>query len=263
MLLQRIVSALVAIPLLFAALFVLPSEVTRVVIAGVVLIAAWEWSGFLMLQSTVSRLVYVAVIGMLQIAVLWLLDGPLSLTTILAVALAWWSLALVWVCLYPTPVPVPVPFVVGVLVLLPAWVALDYLYRLEPALLLFMLVIVWAADIGAYFAGRRFGRVRLAAHISPGKTWEGVGGGLLLVLAIVVGRGIWVGNDLGVLVPFCLAVALMSIVGDLTVSIFKRNAGIKDSGTLIPGHGGLLDRIDSVTAAAPLFTLGVAWAGLR
>ena len=116
---------------------------------------------------------------------------------------------------------------------------------------------------GAYFAGKRYGRVKLAARISPGKTWEGVGGGLLLVAAIVFARGLWVGNDLRVLLPFCIAVALTSIVGDLTVSIFKRNAGTKDSGTLIPGHGGLLDRIDSVTAAAPLFTLGVAWAGLR
>jgi len=147
--------------------------------------------------------------------------------------------------------------------MIPAWLALDFLYRLEPALLLFMLVIVWAADIGAYFAGKRWGRVKLAPGISPGKTWEGVLGGMLLVLALAAVRGLVAGNNLGVLLPFCLAVALLSIVGDLTVSIFKRNAGLKDSGKLFPGHGGLLDRIDSVTAAAPLFALGVSWAGLR
>jgi phosphatidate cytidylyltransferase len=126
-----------------------------------------------------------------------------------------------------------------------------------------MLIIVWAADIGAYFSGKRFGRVKLAPSISPGKTWEGVAGGLLAVLLLVVGRGYWAGSDLAVLVPFCLAVAMISVVGDLTVSIFKRNAGVKDSGSLFPGHGGLLDRIDSVTAAAPLFALGISWVGLR
>ncbi|MEX1265985.1 MAG: phosphatidate cytidylyltransferase, partial [Woeseia sp.] len=137
------------------------------------------------------------------------------------------------------------------------------LYRVEPALLLFMLVVVWAADIGAYFSGKTFGRVKLAPSISPGKTWEGVIGGLLLVLVLVVLRGYWAGDNLAVLVPFCVAVALLSVVGDLTVSIFKRNAGVKDSGKLFPGHGGLLDRIDSVTAASPLFALGVLWFGVR
>lgn len=263
MLRQRILSAVIAVPLLLAALFAVPSAVTRVVIAAVMLVAAWEWSGLLSLRSPLSRLVYVAAVGALELAVLWLIDGPLSLTVIFTVALGWWCLALLWVCLYPTPVPAALPFVVGALVMVPAWLALDYLFQLEPALLLFMLIIVWAADIGAYFVGKRFGRVKLAARISPGKTWEGVVGGMLLVLALVLARGLWAGNELAVLVPFCLAVALTSIVGDLTVSIFKRNAGLKDSGRLIPGHGGLLDRIDSVTAAAPLFALGVSWVGLR
>jgi phosphatidate cytidylyltransferase len=215
------------------------------------------------LPGTPQRLAYVALIALLQALVMWLVLGIVSINLVFALALCWWLLALVWVFLYPTPVSRALCWTVGALVLIPAWLALDLLYQLRPALLLFMLIIVWAADIGAYFSGKRFGRVKLAPSISPGKTWEGVAGGLLAVLLLVVGRGYWAGSDLAVLVPFCLAVAMISVVGDLTVSIFKRNAGVKDSGSLFPGHGGLLDRIDSVTAAAPLFALGLSWVGLQ
>jgi phosphatidate cytidylyltransferase len=106
--------------------------------------------------------------------------------------------------------------------------------------------------------------VKLAPSISPGKTWEGVIGGLIaVVLVLVTVRYYWVEVDLAVVVPLGLAVATLSVVGDLTVSMFKRNAGLKDSGRIFPGHGGVLDRIDSVTAASPLFALGIGWAGLN
>jgi phosphatidate cytidylyltransferase len=152
----------------------------------------------------------------------------------------------------------------GALVMVPAYIALITLYSLRPTMLLFALIIIWAADIGAYFAGKRFGRVKLAPSISPGKTWEGVIGGLIaVVLVLVTVRYYWVEVDLAVVVPLGLAVATLSVVGDLTVSMFKRNAGLKDSGRIFPGHGGVLDRIDSVTAASPLFALGIGWAGLN
>ncbi len=128
--------------------------------------------------------------------------------------------------------------------------------------LLFALLIVWVADSGAYFAGKALGRVKLAPAISPGKTWEGVIGGLVLVAALAIGVGLWRDLNIGVFVPFCLAIGAISVVGDLTVSMFKRTAGVKDSGSLFPGHGGVLDRIDSVAAAAPLFALGLTWLGL-
>ena len=121
---------------------------------------------------------------------------------------------------------------------------------------------MWSADIGAYFAGKHFGRVKLAPNISPGKTWEGVVGGLIAVAILAIVSGIYGQGNLSVLLPFCLAIGLLSIVGDLTVSMFKRHAGIKDSGTLFPGHGGLLDRIDSVTAASTLFAAGMAVVGI-
>jgi phosphatidate cytidylyltransferase len=143
------------------------------------------------------------------------------------------------------------------------YVALIELFHVSPLVLMFTLLLVWIADIGALFAGKFFGRIKLAPSISPGKTWEGVIGGLsaVAVLAFVVAQI----TDMRPLffVPFCLAVASLSVVGDLTVSMFKRDIGIKDSGKIFPGHGGVLDRIDSIAAAAPLVAIGLNWVGAR
>ena len=158
---------------------------------------------------------------------------------------------MIWVFNYPTPIPRLAGWICGALVLIPAYLAIISLYSLQPELLLFVLVIVWAADIGAYFAGKRFGRVKLAPNISPGKTWEGVLGGLAFVTILTLLRARWLAIDIAVLLPFCLAVASISIIGDLTVSMFKRNAGVKDSGRLFPGHGGVLDRVDGLLFALP------------
>ena len=181
---------------------------------------------------------------------------------LLLAALVWWLSALLWTFAFPTPIPLLLRWVCGALVLVPLYAALVLLYHTDPWLLAFALLLVWAADIGAYFAGRQFGRVKLAPAISPGKTWEGVIGGLILVVLLTLARSVWVETDLMVFVPFCLGVAGVSIVGDLTVSMFKRTSGVKDSGTLFPGHGGMLDRIDSLAAAAPLFALGLGWMGI-
>ncbi|MDH4106732.1 MAG: phosphatidate cytidylyltransferase [Gammaproteobacteria bacterium] len=262
MLRQRVITAIVAAAILLLVLYVLPEALARLCLAAIFVGAAWEWSGLLGLGSPLVRFVYVGLIGVLQLAAFLLVPASLSYEFVLAIAIAWWLAAFAWTFFYPTPIPAPVGWLGGALVLVPAYVALDWLYGQSSNLLLFMLIIVWAADSGAYFSGRKFGHVKLAPAISPGKTWEGVVGGLLAVLLVAVLRGLWTGNDLAVLVPFCIAVALLSIIGDLTVSMFKRNAGVKDSGTMFPGHGGLLDRIDSVTAAAPLFAAGVALAGL-
>lgn len=262
MLKQRIITAIIAIVVLGVVLFVLPEAGARLVIAGVMLVAAWEWGGFVG-STVVSRAACVAVIAALQVLLYLLLaDGQFAALDVFKIALLWWLGALVWLFFYPTPVPRWLTWLAAMLVLLPAWLALDYTYRASPVLLLFMLIIVWAADIGAYFAGKQFGRVKLAPRVSPGKTWEGVIGGVALVLALAFAGSGYLGLPPSTLLPFCICVALLSIVGDLTVSAFKRSVDMKDSGTLFPGHGGLLDRIDSVTAAAPLFALGMAWAGL-
>ena len=260
MLRQRIITALIALAILALVLFLLPPLYAEVVIALVILAAAWEWSGFLGATSPATRIFYVTFIAALMAAVgmVW----PDGVERILQVAVVWWLLALIWTFVFPTAIPLFLRWICGALVLVPLWAALVKLNQVTPSLLLFVLLIVWAADIGAYFAGKQFGRVKLAPGISPGKTWEGVIGGLVLVVLLVLGRSIWFETDLAVIIPFCLGIAGISIVGDLTVSMFKRTAGLKDSGTLFPGHGGVLDRVDSVAAAAPLFALGLSWTGL-
>ncbi len=257
MLKTRIITAIVALAALGVVLFVVPPHVAELVIALLVLVAAWEWSGFLTSTATSVRVSYVILVAAL-LAASFLLLSAVSVV-VLQIAVVWWFVALLWCMFFPTAIPEMVRWVAGLLVLVPMFIALVVLYRTGPEILLFALLIVWAADAGAYFSGKRFGRVKLAPSISPGKTWEGVFGGLLVVALLALVTAYLSDTGFGVLLPFCLAVASLSIVGDLTVSMFKRTAGVKDSGTLFPGHGGVLDRVDSVAAAAPLFALGLGW----
>jgi phosphatidate cytidylyltransferase len=260
MLKLRVITSLIALVAIGVVLFVVPAKYAELIIGLLLVAGAWEWSGFLDASGNALRVVYTAIVTACFAAVYFVV--PEMTETILVVAFAWWFAAFLWTLFYPTKIPMPVRWVCGVLVLVPLFVALVSLFRLGVNYLLFTLMIVWAADAGAYFAGKAFGRVKLAPAISPGKTWEGVIGGLVLVAALAVGVGIWRDLNIGIFLPFVLAVAALSVVGDLTVSMFKRTAGLKDSGSLFPGHGGVLDRIDSVAAAAPLFALGLGWLGL-
>ncbi len=260
MLKTRIITAVVALAIFAAILFVVPVKYTEAIIALLVLAGAWEWSGFLGLRSVAGRASYVVLIATLMAVMVFVAAEYFEL--LLQVACVWWFVAFIWTFFFPTPIPLVVRWVCGTLVLVPVFVALLTLYRISPQYLLFALIIVWAADVGAYFSGKMFGRVKLAPSISPGKTWEGVFGGLVLVSALTLAWAAYADLKIAVLLPFCLAVAALSVVGDLTVSMFKRTAGVKDSGKLFPGHGGVLDRIDSVAAAAPLFALGLVQLGL-
>jgi len=257
---QRIITAVIALLALLLVLFLVPEWAALAFIVVVMLGGAWEWSAFLGTSSRAGRLIYVAVIAALLAAVSLL---AVDVTLVLQAAMLWWVIALIWTFFFPTAIPVAVRWLVGALVLVPLYLALILLYSADPLILLFALLIVWVADSGAFFAGKTMGRVKLAPQISPGKTWEGVIGGLVAVVLLTLLRSTWVETDLTVFIPFCLAVACVSVVGDLTVSMFKRTAGLKDSGSLFPGHGGVLDRIDSVAAAAPLFALGLGWVGLQ
>jgi phosphatidate cytidylyltransferase len=263
MLRRRVLTAGIALSVLAVVLFVLPAIAARAVIVLLLLGGAWEWSGFIFSSARNARFVYVLFIAALIAAIFGALPDPQLVGLVLKIALAWWFAALAWIFFFPTPIARALASVCGVLVIVPAWLSLDFLYLKSPELLLFALLIVWIADIGAYFVGKGFGRVKLAPQISPGKTWEGVLGGLSAVMVLAAMGSQVLEIDIAVLMPFCLAVAMLSIVGDLTVSMFKRNAGLKDSGTLFPGHGGILDRIDSVAAAAPLFALALGWIGLQ
>jgi phosphatidate cytidylyltransferase len=261
----RIITAAVLIGLLLVVILWLPPVATKVAMTAVVLAGAWEWSAFLRLQAVPGRVLYVCVVAAC-LAALWRLTlAEPACLLLLVVALGWWVAALLWVVFAPRRAASWSAALAGLLALAPAWVALVRLRIDVPRgaqWLLFALCLVWAADIGAYFAGRSFGRVRLAPLVSPGKTWEGVLGGLLLAALVALWGSRWFAVPVLPFVALCLVVVAFSIVGDLTESLLKRFAGLKDSGTLFPGHGGVMDRIDSLTSALPVLLLGLVVLGV-
>jgi phosphatidate cytidylyltransferase len=261
---QRVLTAVVGVVALVIVVFLMPPRVALAFYAAAVLFAAWEWSALVRLKGSGARACYVAAIAVLMALASNYAVAPEPYRQLLIVTAGWWAIALLWLMFIPERVSRVAAGVAGALVLVPAWTALSQLQiRLDhgPELVFYVLCLVWAADIGAYFVGRRFGQRRLAPRVSPGKTWEGVAGGMAgAALIAAVGAQLFAVPMLA-FIPLSVAVALASIVGDLTESMFKRAAGLKDSGNFIPGHGGLLDRIDSVTAAVPLFVLGLAILG--
>ena len=168
MLKQRIITAVVALVALMIVLFVIPPVAARVVITAVVLLGAWEWSGLLQVSGLALQVVYVVLIA----ALLYVVTLPLASSAewVLQIALVWWLCALIWTFFFPTRIPVVIRWISGALLLVPMYLALTILYLAGPGTLLFCLLIVWVADSGAYFAGKRFGKVKLAPSISPGKT---------------------------------------------------------------------------------------------
>jgi phosphatidate cytidylyltransferase len=260
MLAARIFTAVVFGAAVTAALLFAPSPVTAGVLALLWLAGVWEWAAFANLPVA-GRAGYTIVFAAAMAAGWpWLDDRGLAI--VLLAALAWWVFALVLVLRYPRSFSPTFVAFAGVLVLLPSWTLLVRLHRdgaLGAELAFTLLVIVWAADVGAYAAGRLLGRTKLAPAVSPGKTWEGVTGGLVTAGLAAGIAAAWLDLPASRLVVLGVATALISVLGDLTQSMFKRNVGLKDSGTLLPGHGGVLDRIDSLTAAVPAFVVGL-WA---
>jgi len=266
MLKQRILTAITLGAALLVIVLWLPQSVALGVFALVILVGAWEWSAFPRFPAPLLRFAYVLAIALLMgVAYEWSRRGA-GRDILMQIALAWWAVAFLWITLAPAKHNRLTVGGAGFFVLVPAWVALAYLYQSSPQgawRVLFLLALVWAADIGAYFAGRAFGRLKLAPKVSPSKTWEGVLGGLALSGVVAFFGARWFFEPRLAFVSLCMAVAMLSIVGDLTESMFKRYAGLKDSGSVFPGHGGVLDRIDSVTAAAPAFVLGLNWLELQ
>lgn len=259
---ERLITALVLVPLVLLALLYLSTEAMVLVLALITGYGAWEWSRFVAPNSLAGRVLYTVVVVDV-IAALYLVFGlQLRQPYVFEAASVGWLLMTLWVARYPTPLPGFVAVLLGVLILVVAWASLSLLALAGWQWLLFLLVLVWAADVGAYFAGKRFGVRKLAPAVSPGKTWAGVAGGVSLSLVVAVAGAFWFQLPLITFVLLGLITVLVSIVGDLVVSMFKRNRGIKDSGSLLPGHGGLLDRIDSLLAAAPLLVLGLVHLGV-
>jgi len=262
---KRVLTAILLLIGLLLLLFVAPLWVAIWATAAVMVLAAWEWSAFLGWRLPRLRGAYAGSMALLLAVSGWLVPAVVGLQIVLWIALLWWAIAFLWILRYPTTVPPAVAALAGLLVLIPSWLALVAILRVPehgPAFALLALCIVFAGDIGAFFAGHRFGRVKLAPQVSPGKTWEGLIGGVLLAALTAAAGGAFLGLSPVIMVPVGLGVAALSVVGDLTESMFKRSVGAKDSGHLIPGHGGVLDRIDGITAALPLFALALSWLGL-
>lgn len=271
---QRVTTALILAPLPILALLFLPTPWLAAVVAAVLLAGLWEWTAFAGLEEKLPRVLFLTANALLMAALVW--GGGPSLFTLKLLSLvgvAWWALACLWLA-FPdfargdSQGARGLKLLAGTLGVVPAWCALGWLHSdgdFGPRWTLFAVALVWAADSGAYFAGSRWGRRKLAPAISPGKSWEGVWGGLataalLAALALpLLGLG---GSALPALVLLTVITAAISVAGDLFESLMKRHSGVKDSGALFPGHGGLMDRLDSLLAALPVFVVGKAWLGL-
>lgn len=281
---QRVITALILAPLALMAVFYLPLAGFALFISAAFLLGAWEWSGLCGLASKAMRWVYVMLTAIIFALLYWQWPVPLHwpvehnvlLSTLLLAGIGWWVLAIVLVLTYPKSQKLWAgsdwgKALMGWLTLIPAWVAVLFIRSTDYAasnftgawLIFCLLALVWAADIGGYIVGKPFGKHKLLPKVSPGKTVEGMLGGLALV-AIVVTIVAWLQDwpaQTGIWYVSALLLTVLSVFGDLTESMFKRVAGKKDSGAFLPGHGGILDRIDSLTATAPLFAIIVALYG--
>jgi phosphatidate cytidylyltransferase len=264
----RVITALILAAVFFAALFALPTRYFA--LFGLVILAgsAYEWAKLSKISANGAR-AFAALLSAIGIALLFApgIDLAASAAPQIVIALCgaaaafWLIVAPLWIRNgWPTSNPARM-LALGTLILLAMWAGLVNLHARSPWLLLSTMVVVWLADTGAYFAGRKFGRRKLAPLVSPGKSWEGAIGGLICVAiyALVVAMlAPAMAAVRGFVVVFALLLAAISIIGDLYESWLKRSAGVKDSGALLPGHGGLLDRIDALMPVLPLATLAAA-----
>jgi len=266
--LQRLATAGILTPIAVYVVLYLPTAYFALLMAVVVCLGAYEWSGFIGLRRAFWRWTYVSVVAVCLLSS-WFVIAPTWNLVLLAIAAVWWivvALVLPRIGQVETNSRIePWLILVGLVVLVPPWIALMRLHDLGyagPWLVMSLMMLIWIADSVAYFSGRRWGRRKLAPVLSPGKTWAGVYGALIGALLwgslLVVHLSLSPSGSL-LLLLLCASTALLSIVGDLFESLLKRRRGLKDAGSMLPGHGGVLDRIDSMTAAAPLFALGLLW----
>jgi phosphatidate cytidylyltransferase len=265
MLIPRLLTALILAPLFIWAIFALPQPYFAVLLLLFVVVGGWEFARLINIHPPLYRALIS--IGISTCAII-AANHSQNLHTVLYASILWWALNLYWVIRYPKNQQSwygsgIVRAMGGVMLLAPMWVALVNLHNLYGgAYFLLLILLIWAADSGAYFVGKTFGKRKLAPNISPGKSIEGVLGGVgfaLIVMFIFLQQ-----QDISLALYWrylLLAVVIsgVSVLGDLVESLFKRASGFKDSGNIFPGHGGVLDRIDSLTAAAPFFLLGLMW----
>ncbi|HBC58126.1 MAG TPA: phosphatidate cytidylyltransferase [Gammaproteobacteria bacterium] len=256
MLAQRILTALVLIPLVLWGVFAATDFWFASVLGIILLLGAWEWAKMAGLNS-IGSLLYLALL-----AVLFYGAQFLPPVVILSPALLWWSVAIGLVITYPKyhefwQQSLAVRLFAGLGLLIPTFVALICIRDSGEGAwdLVYLMLLIWGADSAAYFSGRRFGHRKLAPKLSPGKTWEGFIGAQLAGLFIAIWSVFYFEISFWFALVLAVTVVTISVVGDLFESLAKRESGVKDSGHILPGHGGVMDRIDSLTAAAPLFSL--------
>ena len=265
---QRLMTAGVLTPAVMMAVLLLPHAYFALLMAAVVCLGALEWAEFIGGGARIWRWLYVALVGACMLLLWFVIPGAWDVY-LLALAALWWvatarALARVGT-VEPSTGVAPGLVAAGLVVLVSPWIAIVGLHAVAdngPWLVLALMMLIWIADSVAYFSGRQWGNRRLAPALSPGKTLAGVYGALIgasswgvllaLLLHLSFGRGL-------LLVLLCALTAALSVVGDLYESLLKRQRGLKDAGSILPGHGGVLDRIDSMTAAAPFFALGLFW----
>lgn len=268
---QRALTAIILAPIGITAVLLLPTVGFAILLGALFAIGLWEWARLSGCAGAATRAGYVG-LGMAAMAVLWWLGAPI-LKQCAMVGVGFWLIAPWWLRFFDFGNAAKRRFtalkmVAGFLAIVPAWAAgvfLDGDSVHGAAWVLFVVVLIWCADVFAYFSGRRFGGRKLAPRISPGKTWAGVYGAFVgaALYALISGVAIGVrGFDLIALMALCAITVAISIMGDLFESLIKRHSGYKDSGQLFPGHGGVLDRFDSLFAALPIFTIGKALIGL-
>lgn len=252
MLKQRVITALILLPLFLGALFYLPTMSWALLTLAGMLVGAWEWGGIAG-YPVATRWTFVAMTSVLSLILFQM--GESVWADIFALALLFWLVpGILWLAFRWRLGNLLAFAVLGWLVLVPTWLGLVYLHGVTPKLLLVVMMVVWIADSAAYFAGRKFGKTKLAPAISPGKSWEGVLGGVACVALFGAGIAWFGGASWWILLAFA-ALTGLSIVGDLFESWMKRVAGVKDSGSILPGHGGVLDRIDGLTPTLPAASL--------
>jgi len=278
MLKQRVITALILAPLFVWCVIALPTTYISLLFAAMITVGATEWMRLMGEPAVIGKYKFIGLIWLLMVLSAWVSQHTMLFYLLLSVSAAWWCYAVWLLQRYSahvlqceaqgeiTQFSLSALPAIGVVLLVPTWIAMVVLHSISPYWLLLMMVLIWGADTGAYFAGRAFGKRKLAPQVSPGKSWEGVAGAMAMTVVVALVGGVLLdvsGVALFGLVILSLITVAFSIVGDLMESLMKRRVGVKDSGTLLPGHGGVLDRIDSLTAAAPIFALGVSLLGIR
>lgn len=266
MLINRCITAAILIAVVVYTVLALETIWFALLMAVFVSLAAFEWAG-LSGYSNLFCIFYQAIV-VISLGVAYQFSNTILVHVLVSAGIIWWGYGFVLVILYQKgrnmiPSSQFVKACIGMLVLVPAWISIVALHARHSDgvdMVLFLLILIWVADSAAYIAGSRWGKTKLASHVSPGKTWEGTGSAFIASIGVGLGYALLNGIQ-GMNILFflciCLVTVLFSVLGDLVESLFKRLAEKKDSGHLLPGHGGVMDRLDSLTAASPVFLTGI------